>query len=101
MLEVFLVLALCVAVGKLVREKGRKPFWVQFLLVVCWVLGEFVGGFLASVLHRSILGPDQPWGVWVYLSAIAGGLAGALLSFVFAISLPDQLPRTISQRTTS
>lgn len=89
MLEIFFVIGLCKALGNLLRAKGRKPFWMQVLLVVTWIVGEFSGGFLAGVLHVLRNGEDAPMGISVYLFAILGAALAAGFTFLIAYMLPS------------
>jgi hypothetical protein len=101
MIEPFILIALCVSLGKMMREKGRPAIGVQLLLVAFWVLGELTAGFLAVVAHRHWFGEQALWPPSLYLIPIVGAFSGALLAYLFAFSLPDYLPRTIAERTRS
>ena len=81
------------------RQKGRGSFWVQTLLVVAWFLGEITAGFLAVTALTMLERPPSAWPFPIHLVPIAGALLATLMTFLFAFSLPDQLPRTIAQRT--
>ena len=90
MLEIILVIGLCSALGKMLRAKGRKPFWMQVMLVVCWLMGEFTGGFIAGIVHVIRNGENAPMGIGVYLFAILGAALGAAFTFLVAYLLPAQ-----------
>lgn len=88
MLEIFLVVVLCKALGKMLRAKGRNPLGLQVMLVVLWILGEVIGGAVAGVLHLIRNGENAPMGFGVYLFAIGGAALGAALTFLVAYLLP-------------
>ena len=90
MLEIILVYGLCKSLGNMLRAKGRKPLWMQVMLVVTWVGGEVVGGFVAGVVHVIRNGPDAPMGFEVYLIAIFGAVLGAGFTFFVAYMLPSE-----------
>ncbi|MFK8110949.1 MAG: hypothetical protein AB8B91_02040 [Rubripirellula sp.] len=101
MLELFALIALCVALGKLVRERGHKPFLLQTLLVVLWFLGQFISGFLMIAAYQLAEDPESVPGVNFQLAVIAGALGGAIIAFLFALRLPDQYPRSMADRSVS
>ena len=80
MLEILLLVYLCKQVGKILRDKGRSAGWFQFLMVVLWLGGEFVGAMVAVAL-----GVGEAGGV--YLGALLGAAGGAVLGFVIAKSV--------------
>ena len=88
MLEILLVIGLCKALGKMLREKGIKPTWMQFMLVVTWILGEVLGGFIAGIVHVIRNGENAEMGLGVYLFAIVGAAVGAGFTFLIAYLLP-------------
>ena len=79
MLEILLLVYLCKEVGKILRNKGRSPGWFQFLMVVLWLGGEFLGAMVAVILGVS-------GGGGVYIGALIGAAGGAVLAFVIAKS---------------
>ena len=94
MLEIIIVVVLCKSLGNQLRAKGRKPFWMQFLLVVAWFGGEFAGGVVGGIAHVIQNGPDAPMGMGVYLFAIVGAALGAGFTFLIASLLPASDPET-------
>ncbi|EMI57508.1 hypothetical protein [Rhodopirellula sallentina] len=94
MLEIFLVIGLCKTIGKLLRGKGRKPFWMQVLLVVSWIVGEFAGGIVAAIVHVIRYGENAPMGIGVYVFAILGAALGAGFTFLIAYLLPANHPHS-------
>lgn len=93
MLEILLVIWLCKSLGNKLRAKGRRPFWMQFILVVVWFVGEFTGGFVAGVVHVLRNGQDAPMGFGIYFVAIAGAALGAGFIFLVAHLLPGNEPQ--------
>ena len=90
MLEILIVIALCTKMGKLLRAKGRKPLTMQIALVVMWIAGEFIAGFVAGIVHVLRNGQNVEMGFGVYLVAIVGAAIGAGIAFLIAHLLPDQ-----------
>ena len=90
MLEILIVIALCTKMGKMLRAKGRKPLMMQITLVVMWIAGEFIAGFIAGVLHVLRNGQNAEMGFGVYVCAIVGAAIGAGIAFLIAHLLPDQ-----------
>lgn len=88
MLEVIFVVFLCRSLGNRLRAKGRKPFWMQVMLVVFWIGGEFTGGFVAGVWHAVRNGPEAPMGIGIYAIAMVGAALGAGVTFLVASLLP-------------
>ena len=75
MLEFFLIRWLAGKVGDVLRGKGRRPGWFQFLFVMLWIFGEF-GGLVAGLVLELDAG--------AYFLAIVG--AGAATGAAFAIA---------------
>ena len=90
MLEIVLVIVLCKALGKMLRAKGVKPIYLQILLVVLWIFGEFAGGFVGGVVHVLRFGAEAPMGFAPYLFAVAGAAMAASFTFLIAYLLPAQ-----------
>jgi hypothetical protein len=74
----------------MLRAKGIKPLWMQVMLVFCWILGEFAGGFVAGVIHVIRNGENAPMGFGVYALAIGGAVLGAAFTFLVAYFLPNR-----------
>lgn len=93
MLEILLVVFLCRGMGKLLRNKGRKPLLFQILLVLSWIGGELLGGVAGGIIHVLQHG-DQPFepGLSVYLLALCGAVCGAGFWFLVAWLLPSAQP---------
>ena len=89
MLEIILVIGLCKALGNVLRAKGRKPFWMQVLLGVAWLGGEIAGAILGGIVHVVRNGPNEQFGVEVYLFAIVGAALGASVTFFIAYMMPS------------
>ncbi len=80
MLEIIALIVLAKRIGSILREKGRKAGWYQFLLVVLWGGGQFVG-FIAGIVLT-----DAEDGLVLYLFAIIGAALGATIAFYIANS---------------
>ena len=97
MLEIILVIVLCKALGNLLRAKGRKPFWLQVMLVFSWIAGEFAAGVVAGIVHVIRYGEDAPMGFGIYLFAIVGAALGAGFTFFIAYMLPAQNSQSLQE----
>lgn len=62
MLEILVLIALGTKMGKMLRAKGRKPHVMQITLVVMWIAGEFIAGFIAGILHALRNGQNADMG---------------------------------------
>jgi hypothetical protein len=78
MLEIIAIIAAAKRIGTIMREKGRKGGWYQFLLVVLWIGGEFVGAIIGTLLTGG------RGGLLVYVFALMGAAAGAAITFSIA-----------------
>jgi hypothetical protein len=86
MLEILLLISMCKSIGRIVREKGRSATPFQVMLVVLWLVGEFVGAVVGAI----VLGG----GMAIYLFALMGAAAGAIVTFVIAKNLQSMDPST-------
>ncbi|RLD57573.1 MAG: hypothetical protein DRJ05_09465 [Bacteroidetes bacterium] len=80
MLEIFLIVYLSKKIGKIVEEKEHKKGIYIFMLVIFWLLGEFIGAFIGMI----VTGKE---GIIIYLYALIGAGFGALLSFLIVKNL--------------
>ncbi len=90
MLEIFLIIALCSAIGKMLTNKGYTTRWPFQLLFVClWFGGELFGAVVGMGLSANPAtgGPDM---VSVYVCALIGAACGAVVAFVIVGILPAQ-----------
>ena len=94
-LEIFVVIGLCKQIGAILRKKGRKAGWYQFLVVVAWVGGEIAGGVIAGIISAITNPGAEPHLGLVYLLALAGAATSVAFVFLFAKGLPDQLVREL------
>lgn len=67
-------------VGDIVRSKGRRAGWFQFMTVLLWIGGEIVGGIIGSIVGAL----THSGALFAYLLALAGAAAGAGLSILIA-----------------
>ena len=88
MLEIIVLWQLCKSLGRILRDKGRKPRPFQILLVVMWFGGELAAGFVAGIVQVARQGQLDP-GVnpAVYLFAVLGAACGAGITFLIARQL--------------
>lgn len=83
MLEIIILIFLTRKVGEIVRSKGHKAGWFQFLAVVLWIGGEVIGAVIGG-----IVGALSNTGMGLaYLFALLGAAAGAGISILIARSL--------------
>ena len=79
MLEIIFLVSMCKSIGRTLREKGRKPTGYQALLVAAWFGGEFMGALVGLLALGG--------GGAVYLFALLGAAAGAIVMFVIVKNL--------------
>ena len=79
MLEIILVVYMCKMIGKTVRPLGRSAGGYQALLVLLWIVGEFGGAVVGSLLLGS--------GGGLYVCALIGAAAGATVTFLIVKNL--------------
>jgi hypothetical protein len=90
MLEILLIIMLAKKIGAIVADKGYSRFPFQLMLVALWVGGEIVGGVIGYVVAAASSGRGDEPTFFVYLFALGGAAAGAIISFVIANSLRAQ-----------
>ncbi len=90
MVEIIVVIALCRGLGRRLRDKGYKPFWFQAMLVVGWIGGEIMGGFIGGIYHVIRNGPNVEPGLEIYLFAIGVAVMSACFCYLVAHLLPDK-----------
>ena len=78
MIEIFVVIALTKRIANRAREKGQSAGMFGFLLVACWIVGEFTGAFAGAI--ASAAGGGEPQMIVVYAGALMGAAAGAMLA---------------------
>jgi hypothetical protein len=82
-IEIIVLFRLCSSLGKKLREKGRNPTGMQFLLVILWFTGEISGG-IAGFVIGSIAAGDNAGAVFAIGGALCGAIAGAVGAFQIA-----------------
>jgi membrane protein DedA with SNARE-associated domain len=83
LLEIILLIGLTRKVGEILRAKGRRPGWFQFLTVVLWIGGELVGAVIGAIIAMTIKAD-----AWVaYPFALLGAILGAVIAYVLARSV--------------
>jgi hypothetical protein len=93
MLEILALFVLCRNIGRMARAKGWRSFRYQLLLVILWLVGEFVGGLIggiAIVMYANFVGPlaDEA-ALLPYLVALIGAVICANIAFRIVRGLPD------------
>ncbi len=89
LLEIFIVFALCRALGNKLREKERNPLGYQFLLVAFWIVGEITGAIFGFVIGAIVNGGDEPSWLFGYGGGLLGAACGAGAVFLIAHLLPS------------
>lgn len=84
MLEIIGIIILARYIGKIIREKGRKPGWYQFMTVMFWLVFELIGAVIGTLLFGE--------GFASYGFGLLGAGIGALSSVFIAKSLPEAEP---------
>ena len=84
MIEILFLVFLCKRLGAMLRAKGRSAGWFQFLLVVAWFAGEFMGAVVAAGVLDDGSGEFHPA---AYLGALLGAACGATAVFLIAKSV--------------
>jgi len=79
MLEIFGIIALTSYIGKIVREKNRKPIGYQVMAATFWIVFEILG----SVTGYLLFGPGWP----TYVTALSGAAIGVISSILIAKGL--------------
>ena len=85
MLEIIAIVALTRYVGKIVKQKNRKPGLYQFLTVIFWIGFEFIGAIIGTLMYGE--------GMERYGIALLGAGIGALISYGIANSLSVLKPQ--------
>jgi hypothetical protein len=90
LIEIFILFALCRALGNRLREKERNPLGYQFLLVALWFTGEFTGAVVGTVIGMLASGDDEMvFFFFGYGGGLLGGALGAGAVFLIAHLLPS------------
>lgn len=91
MIELIAIFFACRGIGRIARHRGRSPFPFQVLTVTLWILFEFLGAFVVTLVFV------DPSLLTVYTGALAGAFLSAFLSFGLA-GLPDSSVLAIASR---
>lgn len=94
MLEILALYFLCKEMGRILRKKGRKPLFMQIMVIVCWWGAMFVAAVAYGVFVASKDGPEaaEDLGVMVYVVALLGAAIGQLALFGIAHLLENNGP---------
>ena len=89
MCEILLVVWLCSSLGKVLREKGRKPLVFQILLGISWFVGEVGGAIIGGIfLAISGGGGGDGFDFTIYIFALIGAACAAGFWFAVAYAMP-------------
>ena len=87
MCEIILIITLARKIANIASEKGRSGFGYGSMFVGLWVGGEFLGAIVGALLFMGPGGGRKDAAMMVYLCALGGAAAGAILSFIIVNSL--------------
>jgi hypothetical protein len=87
MIEIFILIQLCKSLGNKLRQKGRSPTGMQFLLVGLWIACEFIGAIMGYVIGAIATGGDE--------SSAFFGVAGAICGVIFAAVTVFQIAKAM------
>ncbi len=76
MLEILVLIFLCKNNASLVKKRGGTPWVYVLLTILLWVGFELIGALIGSLIFGDEL--------IVYLFALAGGICGAIISYMLA-----------------
>jgi hypothetical protein len=89
MLEIFALAGICVAIGKRLRAKSRRPLGYQILTIVIWFLFEIAGAVVGLIIHTRLYGyPDDVLFSLAYVFALIGAVIAGLGCYWFCRWLP-------------
>src|SRR5262245_52999348 len=88
MLELFLLYHLCGRIGDMARTRHRRPFNYQFLLVLLFLGGEFVGILAGHVVYHALNRPPKVDLLCLIGGGVAGATLGATMAFLIAFLTP-------------
>src|SRR5215831_6278014 len=87
MCEIILIITLARKIAGIASAKGRNGFGYGSMFVGLWIGGEFLGAIVGALLFMGPGGGRKDAAMMVYLCALAGAAAGAILSFIIVNSL--------------
>jgi len=87
MCEIILIITLARKIAGIASAKGRSGFGYGSMFVGLWIGGEFLGAIAGSLLFMGAGGGRKDAAIMVYLCALGGAAAGAILSFIIVNSL--------------
>ena len=90
MLEILFVVFMCRRMAAMLRAKGRKPVGYCTVLVLCWILGEVLGGIIGAIAFST---PRDGFNAMIYVCAVVGAGLGALGAFAIARSVSSLIDR--------
>jgi predicted lipid-binding transport protein (Tim44 family) len=91
MLEILALILLTGQIGKIVEAKGHKSGKYKWMTVGLWFGGE-IAGLVVGLFLAILLGGDESAQCIIYIVALLGAIAGAVLAYVIAKNLqPAQI----------
>ena len=94
MLEILALVFLWREMGRVLRKKGRKPLFMQIMVVVCWWGAMFAAVFAYAVYVAVKDGPEavDDLGVMAYVVALVGAALSQVALFGLAHLLESKGP---------
>ena len=88
MVEILMIGSYVNQVGSLAQRKGYRPGHYRLMALILWCLGELIGLFCGLVLAP----PSDPLSLFpIYLCALLGAGAGAIVAYLVARGLKPNL----------
>ena len=81
MIEIFAIYLFCKKIGKVARARGRLAMGYQLLLILLWLVFEFVGLFVGAIFFGLTERGIDPL---AYIVGIVGAFCGAILALNIA-----------------
>ena len=89
LLDIIALVILCSALGKKLRNKGRKPLGYQIAMVIMWFGAELTAGLVYGVIlaiYSPGVEPEIP--IWMFVAALGTAALSAAAMFGFVHILP-------------
>lgn len=93
MLEIIALYYLCKGMGKVLRNKGRNPLFMQIAVVICWFGSMFMSAFIYGIILVILQGPnaaEEP-GLILYPIMLLAALFSQAVLFGIAYLWPEKL----------
>jgi hypothetical protein len=90
MIEIIILFKLCGRIGEAARDRGRRAFGYQLMLLLFWFGGEVVAAILAGIVLAAFYGEEfERYLLFGYIAAVAGAALGAWIAFRIVAGLPE------------